>query len=61
MKKDAQKYVKSCMMCAETKPDLRGIYRIELHVTAKRPLNLISLDINGKLPRSQGYLIFCQL
>lgn len=39
----------------ESKPDLRGIYRKECHVVTKTPLDMLSIDLIGRLPRSQGY------
>lgn len=45
----------------ETKPCLRDVKYSDLRITAKRTLELISLDLNGPLPRSQGHTMILSI
>lgn len=55
MRLDILAYVNDCMRCMEMKPDLRKIKMRDFHITADRPLQLASIDITGRLPRSNNY------
>lgn len=55
MKRDLQKYVNDCTRCMVAKPDLRKIKKGDRHVTAERPLQLVSIDMIGRLPKSAKY------
>lgn len=46
---------KGLQVCAESKPDLRKIKKTDYYITSQYSLQLISVNIIGRLPRSQTW------
>lgn len=54
-KKTVRQYINSCMACLQSKPDIKRIKKVPLQIVANRPLEVLSVDIVLRLPRSEGF------
>lgn len=55
IRRDVQVYVNNCSHYKETKPDLGSIKKCEYYITSQYPLQLTSVVIIGRLPRSRTF------
>ena len=56
MKDDLMKYIKACQKCQRAKPDQsKRVAPLHPHDVPRDPWEIISVDLMGPLPESQGY------
>ena len=56
MKDDLTKYIKACQKCQRAKPDrMKRAAPLHPHDVPEGPWEIISVDLMGPLPESQGY------
>ena len=56
MRRTFVQVIRDCILCGKTKAQTRTILKSDVHVTATRPHERLSVDIIGRLPRSKNFI-----